>query len=149
MHRPGSDNVAAAAKLCPFASEMVCSRFTFEGYNGSGSSKLMIVAERIALNHHEHWDGSGYPNGLKGDEIPIEARIVALADCVDALSSIRPYRAAWPASAVTDAIRRANGKQFDPDVFDALMRTGFSRSVVPSMPRIVESFMMHAWNGAT
>ena len=110
-----------------------------------GRSELMIVAERIALNHHEHWDGSGYPNGLKGEEIPIEARIVALADCVDALSSTRPYRSAWPAAAVTDEIKRANGKQFDPKVFDALMRTGFGRSIVSSMPRIVESLQAHAW----
>jgi putative two-component system response regulator len=85
-----------------------------------GHSAAVLLAERIARSHHERWDGKGYPDGLAGEQIPIEARIVALADVVDALSHARPYRAAWPPERVAAYVRSARGTHFDPAVVDAL-----------------------------
>ncbi|MEO8194243.1 MAG: HD domain-containing phosphohydrolase [Gemmatimonadales bacterium] len=85
-----------------------------------GSSQVVTLAERIALSHHERWDGTGYPHQLCGEQIPIEARIVAAADVLDALSSARPYRAAWPRKAVLWYIEQGSGAHFDPLVVDAL-----------------------------
>lgn len=74
------------------------------------------MAEKIALCHHERWDGTGYPNGLKGERIPLCARIVAVADFFDALAHDRPYRRAWPTYEIIAEIRRQAGHQFDPHV---------------------------------
>lgn len=81
---------------------------------GEQVSGLLLTARRIALHHHEKWDGTGYPHGLKGDDIPIEARIVAIADVFDALISARPYKPAWPLDKVIALIRSEAGKHFDP-----------------------------------
>ncbi|MBU2954753.1 HD domain-containing phosphohydrolase [Marinobacter sp. F3R08] len=81
---------------------------------GEDGSRLLGMAHDIALYHHEKWDGTGYPRGLKGEAIPIEARIVALADVFDALTSERPYKKAWSVEAATDLIREQSGKHFDP-----------------------------------
>lgn len=86
---------------------------------GDDNSSLLQMASRIALYHHEKWDGSGYPNGLIGDTIPIEARIVALADVFDALTSKRPYKEAWSIEDTTHYIVAESGKQFDPDLVAA------------------------------
>jgi putative two-component system response regulator len=86
-----------------------------------GESELIRLAERIALSHHERWDGTGYPNGLRGDVIPLAARLVALADFFDALSHDRPYRPAWPSSRVRDAIAEARGSHFDPMLAEAFL----------------------------
>jgi putative two-component system response regulator len=88
---------------------------------GGGQSTLMQPAEQIALTHHERWDGSGYPNGLAGDDIPITGRIVALADVFDALTHPRPYKAAWSIDATISEIRCLEGRQFDPAVVSAFM----------------------------
>jgi putative two-component system response regulator len=89
----------------------------------SGSrSRMLQMAEVIALAHHERWDGLGYPRGLKGDEIPLAARVVSLADVVDALASDRPYRDAWPKERIAGEIVRQSGRQFDPAVVDAYIR---------------------------
>ena len=87
-----------------------------------GKSELIRVAQTVALSHHERWDGNGYPQGLSGDEIPIEARIVALADYVDALAHDRPYRAAWPVERIHDEVRVQSGTHFDPQVVNAFFR---------------------------
>lgn len=89
---------------------------------GGSSSKLIQIAETIAANHHEKWDGTGYPRGLKGDEIPIEARIVAIADVLDALCSDRPYKSAWPLDAAFAEILNSSGKHFDPACVAAFCR---------------------------
>ena len=81
----------------------------------SGTSDLIRVAAAIVGGHHEKWDGSGYPLGLSGKAIPIEARITAIADVFDALSSVRPYKAAWPLKRAYDEIVRCSGGHFDPD----------------------------------
>ena len=80
------------------------------------------MAREVAMNHHEKWDGSGYPKGLKGTAIPISARIVALADVFDALTSERPYKKAWSIEQATDLIREQSGKHFDPELVEAFFR---------------------------
>jgi diguanylate cyclase (GGDEF)-like protein len=74
------------------------------------------------LHHHEHWDGSGYPNGLAGEEIPLGARIILVADAFEAITADRPYRKAQSADAALAELRRNAGSQFDPDVVAALAR---------------------------
>lgn len=86
-----------------------------------GRSPLVLEAERIALSHHERWDGAGYPNGLRGEAIPLSARIVAVADVFDALTHERPYRAAWPLGRVMEEIRAQRGHHFDPAVVAAFL----------------------------
>jgi ribonuclease P protein subunit RPR2 len=71
---------------------------------------------RIVRSHHERWDGGGYPDGLAGDEVPLSARVFAVADTLDAMTSDRPYRRAGSWQAARDEIVRLAGKQFDPDV---------------------------------
>lgn len=80
----------------------------------NGSSDLIRTAELIALSHHECWDGTGYPDGLAGADIPIEARIVAIADVFDALCSERPYKSAWPIEKARAEIVSLSGTRFDP-----------------------------------
>lgn len=84
-------------------------------------NELLKMAARIALSHHEWFDGSGYPRGLAGEEIPIEGRIVAVADVFDALLSDRPYRPAMSVEEATDVIRSERETHFDPEVADALI----------------------------
>jgi HD-GYP domain-containing protein (c-di-GMP phosphodiesterase class II) len=83
-----------------------------------GSSNYLQMAREIALRHHERWDGSGYPDGLKGEEIPLAARIVALADVYDALSTRRSYKEAFPHERCVTIIREERDRQFDPDIVD-------------------------------
>ncbi len=84
-------------------------------------SSVLITAARIALGHHEWWDGSGYPQGLSGDEIPLEARIVAIADVFDALISERVYKPAFDAATSAEMMREERGCHFDPLVLDAFL----------------------------
>jgi putative two-component system response regulator len=84
----------------------------------SRSSKLVELAATIALTHHEWWDGSGYPHGLKGEDIPLPGRITALADVYDALRSPRPYKSAFTPEASQAIITARRGKQFDPSLVD-------------------------------
>jgi PAS domain S-box-containing protein len=86
-----------------------------------GRSALIRAAEEIALSHHERWDGTGYPNGIRRDRIPLTARIVAVVDCFDALSHDRPYRTALPAPLAVEQIRRGIGTHFDPAVAHAFL----------------------------
>ena len=81
---------------------------------GDHDATLLQMAKRIALSHHEKWDGSGYPKGLVGEAIPIEGRIVAIADVFDALTSVRPYKKAWTVEAAVQLIQEQSGKHFDP-----------------------------------
>jgi putative two-component system response regulator len=86
-----------------------------------GTSELTQMAEEIALFHHERWDGQGYPCGLEMEEIPMSARIVAVADAFDALTHVRPYKEAWAVPDAITEIERERGGQFDPQVVDALL----------------------------
>ena len=83
---------------------------------GEHAGGLLKMARTIALTHHEKWDGSGYPHGLKGEEIPHEGRIVAIADVFDALTSERPYKPAWTVSDAIATMQRDSGTHFDPDL---------------------------------
>jgi two-component system response regulator RpfG len=82
-------------------------------------SKFLKMGAIIALGHHEKFDGSGYPHGKKGEEIPIVARIVAVADVYDALVSERPYKHAWPMQTALEYMTKQRGIHFDPRCFDA------------------------------
>ncbi|WP_249199418.1 two-component system response regulator [Photobacterium sp. GJ3] len=88
---------------------------------GDDPSDLMQMARNITIYHHERWDGSGYPYGMNGDAIPIEARITAIADVFDALTSERPYKRAWSVEEATTYIRNQSGMHFDPELVDAFL----------------------------
>ncbi|MEJ1365239.1 MAG: HD domain-containing phosphohydrolase, partial [Candidatus Sedimenticola sp. (ex Thyasira tokunagai)] len=83
--------------------------------------QMLDVAREIAGGHHEKWDGSGYPRGLQGEQIPLPARIMALADVYDALISRRPYKEPVPHSEVMDTILSGAGKHFDPEVVEVFV----------------------------
>jgi len=85
------------------------------------SAPLLRLAEEIALTHHERWDGTGYPSGLAGAEIPLSGRIVAVCDVFDALLSRRPYKEPWPLADAVKEIRDQRGKHFDPQLVDAFL----------------------------
>jgi putative two-component system response regulator len=84
-------------------------------------SPLLSMAARIALTHHERWDGSGYPLGLAGEDIPLEGRITAVADVFDALSSHRPYKPAYPVDKCFTILQAESGAHFDPRVVEAFV----------------------------
>jgi two-component system, response regulator RpfG len=84
-------------------------------------SKYLSMGSIIALGHHEKFDGTGYPNGLHGEDIPIVARVVAVADVFDALVSERPYKRAWPIEEAIDLLKAQRGKHFDPKCVDAFL----------------------------
>lgn len=114
LHKPG--------RLDP-EERVEMEKHAIRGYrilSGSDSSLVQLAAE-IALSHHEKWDGSGYPYGLAGDNIPISGRITAIADVCDALASERPYKTPWPINKVKQHIIDASGIHFDPKCVDALI----------------------------
>ncbi|NQZ10242.1 MAG: HD domain-containing protein, partial [Algicola sp.] len=83
---------------------------------GRHDNDLLKMAYDVALTHHEKFDGSGYPRGLAGSDIPLSGRIVAIADVFDALTTARPYKKAWPVSEAVELIEQQNGKHFDPTI---------------------------------
>ena len=82
---------------------------------------FLSVAKLIAHSHHEKWDGSGYPDGLAGEAIPLPARLMAVADVYDALVSKRVYKGKMPHAEAVSIIRNARGSHFDPDMVDAFL----------------------------
>lgn len=101
----------------------------------ASTSEILKVAYKIALTHHEKYDGRGYPHGLAGDEIPIEGRIVAIADVFDALTSERPYKEAWPVEKAVALLEKEKGKHFDPYLVDCFM------AVLPAIRKIKETYL--------
>ncbi|MFH1724893.1 MAG: HD domain-containing phosphohydrolase [Elusimicrobiota bacterium] len=87
----------------------------------NAESRLLRLARSIALAHHEHWDGTGYPDGLKGDTIPLEARIVSVVDVFDALTTHRVYKGAWSIDDTFDYMREQSGRLFEPRVIEAFV----------------------------
>jgi putative two-component system response regulator len=85
---------------------------------GQHDSGMLGLARNIALSHHEKWDGSGYPHGLAGEQIPLEGRICAVADVFDALTSVRPYKKAWTEEEAIDFLVKQKGRHFDPALVD-------------------------------
>ena len=77
----------------------------------------------LIRHHHENWDGTGYPDGLKGETIPLGSRIIMFADTIDAMTTDRPYRAALDSTSVRKELLRFRGTQFDPQICDALLRS--------------------------
>ncbi|QPJ64817.1 MAG: response regulator [Candidatus Nitrohelix vancouverensis] len=100
----------------------------------SGTSEIMLKAETIALTHHEQWAGGGYPKGLKGEEIPIEGRIVILADVFDALCSKRPYKESWSIEDTVTEMENNSGIMFDPELVKIF------KTSLPEFLKIMEGF---------
>ena len=94
----------------------------FYAYEMMSSIPFLVPALDIPYCHHEKWDGTGYPRGLKGEEIPTAARIFAVVDVWDALTSDRPYRKAWSRQEALEHIREQGGKHFDPKVVQAFLK---------------------------
>lgn len=90
----------------PFGAEII----------GEHADRLLAMARLIALTHHEKWDGTGYHRGLKGEEIPLVGRITSIADVFDALTSVRPYKNAWPVEDAIKLLQREAGTSFDPSL---------------------------------
>jgi len=101
---------------------------------GEHQDPLLQAAHCVAITHHEKWDGSGYPRGLKGEEIPIFGRIVAIADVFDALTTERPYKKAWTVEDALRMIEEGAGRHFDPGLLPAF------RQALPEMLRIKEQY---------
>lgn len=89
-----------------------------DGSEGSVVNEVLQVARQVALSHHENWDGSGYPSGLKGKDIPQSAQLMAIADAYDALRSERVYKDSWQYEAAVADIRALAGRRFDPELVD-------------------------------
>ncbi|BBN89459.1 HD-GYP domain-containing protein [Azospira sp. I09] len=96
-------------------------RARLDELQGNTPLDFLVVARHIALGHHEKWDGSGYPQGLRGDAIPIPARLMALADVFDALTCKRHYKKAFPLEQAVALLVEGRGTHFDPDVVDAFL----------------------------
>jgi response regulator RpfG family c-di-GMP phosphodiesterase len=127
MHDIGKVGIAdkillKPARLTPEEFEVMKQHalFGYELLTGS-SSKLLQAAAGIAKGHHEKFDGSGYPDGLQGEAIPIFSRIVAVADVFDALTSERPYKKAWEVEAAVDFLTHGAGSHFDPACVKAFL----------------------------
>ncbi len=108
-----------------------------------GSKATMLhMARDIALYHHEKWDGSGYPHGIAGEEIPVCARIVSLVDVYDALVSKRVYKEAWSEENTIEAMKKERGKKFDPELFDIFerLRDIFQEIATAEYPPLFEGF---------
>lgn len=127
MHDIGKIGIPDAILLKPGrltpAEREVIQQHTRIGHDilARSNSPYLQLAASIALSHHERWDGSGYPHGLSGERIPIEARIVAIADTLDALTTHRPYKAPWPLEQAIQYIRDHSGSQFDPACVSAFL----------------------------
>lgn len=101
---------------------------------GKHDNELLESARIIALSHHEKWDGSGYPQGLKGEDIPLEGRIVAIADVFDALVSVRPYKAAYSVEYSLSLMENDTGRHFDPELMKAF------KIALPEILRVKEIY---------
>ncbi|GEM_PF-3198663 len=102
-----------------------------------GDSKIELLAEKIALTHHEKWDGTGYPQGLKGEDIPIESRIVAIASVFDALISERSYGKKWTVEKAANLIEEGSGSDFDPELVSLF------NQLLPELIEIKDQFPDH------
>ena len=120
--KPGKlddDEIRVMRQHVPFGAEII----------GEHADRLLSMARLIALTHHEKWDGTGYHRGLKGEEIPLVGRITSIADVFDALTSVRPYKKAWPVEDAVKLIQRESGTSFDP---------GLVPKFVALLPQVLE-----------
>ena len=102
-------------------------------------SKYLSMGAIIALGHHEKYEGSGYPNGLHAEDIPLVARIVAVADVFDALVSERPYKKAWPLEEGIEFLKGQRGRHFDPRCVDAFLADNSSEAYEKLIDRLMDS----------
>ncbi|MCL2811707.1 MAG: response regulator [Clostridia bacterium] len=131
MHDIGKVSIADAILLKPgrltpeeydiMKKHTVYGAQTLQSVEDEDPDGLLQIARQIAASHHEKWDGSGYPDGQRGEQIPLPARIVAVADVLDALMSLRPYRRALHYDQAVQSMVEARGKHFDPDLVDAFL----------------------------
>lgn len=114
----------------------IMKRHTIIGYEilKDSDSELLQMAARISLEHHEKWDGSGYPYGKKGEDICIEARITAIVDVFDALTSERPYKPAWSVEETSKYMKELSGKHFDPNLLEVFLEN------MPEILKIKQEF---------
>ena len=119
IHTP--DHILQAEHHLSDAEFDVIKQHCIDGETMLGEARFFETARGIAREHHERWDGKGYPDGKKGEEISLAARIVSVADVFDALTSKRPYKDAWSAQAGLEAIEKAAGERFDPEVVAAFV----------------------------
>ena len=104
------------------------------GYDIMHDASTLPGAANVIRYHHERFDGTGYPNGLKGEQIPLDARIVSIVDTYDAMSSNRIYRKALPKEKIREELLKGRGRQFDPkllDLFISLFDRGLLDDVAP------------------
>ncbi|MEI6207633.1 MAG: bacteriohemerythrin [Desulfuromonadales bacterium] len=139
MHDVGKIGIADAImlkpdRLTPAEFDIMKTHATIGGRLLAGSDKLIDTARQIAVSHHENWDGSGYPAGLHGEQIPVLARVCALADVFDALVSARPYKEAWSLQQAIEWIKEQAGLKFDPAVVVAF------EAALPEILRIRELY---------
>jgi HD-GYP domain-containing protein (c-di-GMP phosphodiesterase class II) len=126
IHTP--DHILQSEHHLSDAEFEVIKQHCIDGEKMLGEARFFETARAIAREHHERWDGRGYPDGKNGEEISLAARIVSVADVFDALTSKRPYKEAWSAEAGLEAIERGAGERFDPEVVRAFV--GLSREGV-------------------
>ena len=119
IHIP--DNILT--KPGPLANEewAVMKTHTIVGEKILSNKAFYQTARKIARSHHEHWDGSGYPDGLKGKAIPVPVRIVTVADVFDGLIHGRPYKDAWPVEKALAEMKRLSGKVFNPEILEVFL----------------------------
>ena len=113
----------------------------------NSNAKIIMLAEQIALSHHEKWNGHGYPNGLSGKDIPLTGRIVAIADVFDALISKRPYKKTFSLQTAINIMKKERGQHFDPDVLDIFLAN--IDEVVKIMDSVKQekfSLLEYLWN---
>ena len=101
---------------------MVMKKHPVYAYNLLSRIDFLEQAIDIPYSHHEHWDGSGYPQGLAGENIPLAARIFAVVDIWDALGADRPYRPAWKKDEIVNYIKEISGKQLDPKIVGVFLK---------------------------
>jgi putative two-component system response regulator len=134
LHKPGKfdpEEWAEMQRHCEYGRNAIAQA---EVELGQERSQFLRYAREIAYCHHEKWDGSGYPQGLKGEDIPLSARLMAVADVYDALISERVYKPAYPHEQAMAMILEGRGTHFDPDMVDALME------IAPSFKAIAQRF---------
>ncbi|WP_248561308.1 HD domain-containing phosphohydrolase [Niallia sp. NCCP-28] len=121
LYKPGSlaEYERKIIEMHPLMGQDILSKLSIGLHNDF--IKSLEVAENIIKYHHERWDGTGYPHGLKGEEIPFEARVVAIVDVYDALISRRPYKDSWPKEKAIEHIKSQRERYFDPELVDAFI----------------------------
>ncbi|NRA54092.1 MAG: response regulator [Gammaproteobacteria bacterium] len=119
-----SDNILLKPGLLTSDERKIMESHTYRGVHliEGNDSAVMQVARSIIISHHEKWDGTGYPEGFVGANIPIEGRIVAVADVFDALTTVRPYKKAWTNQAAIELIVGESGKAFDPTIVELFIK---------------------------